>query len=79
MILKIVKKILGIGRIKRKKKAQKRIRRFFRRLIGSVLMLGLAALGTYMGFTHRKELRASLLDKLLPEGKLKEKLAARLA
>ena len=79
MMLKLFKKLLGIGRKERKRKAQKRMRRFFRRVIGSVLTLGLAAGGTYMAFTHRKMLCASLLDKVLPEGKIKDKLTARLA
>ena len=79
MILKLFKKVLGIGRKQRKKKAQKRMRRFFRHVIGSALTLGLAAGGTYMAYTHRKELCASLLDKVMPEGKIKDKLAARLA
>ena len=79
MILKLFKKVLGIGRKQREKKAQKRMRRFFRRVIGSALTLGLAAGGTYMAYTHRKELCASLLDKVMPEGKIKDKLAARLA
>ena len=77
MILKLFKTILGIGRKKRKKKAQKRLRRFVRKLVGSCLTLGLAAGGIYMGYNHRKELSAHVLNKLLPDGKIKDKLAAR--
>ena len=79
MIVKLIKKLFQRGQKKRKKKAQKRVRRFFRRLIGSVAMLGLAALGVYMGFTHRQEIKASVLGKILPDGKLKDKLTARMA
>ncbi len=79
MILKLIKKLLGIGRKQRKKKAQKRMRRFVRKLVGSTAMLGLAVGGTYMAYTHRKELGASVLDRILPDGKIKDKLTARLA
>lgn len=79
MILKLVKKLLGIGRKQRKKRAQKRMRRFVRKLVGSCLTLGLTVGGIYMGYTHRKELSAQVLDKLLPDGKIKDKLTARLA
>ena len=79
MIFKVVKKSLQRGqkRKKKQKQRQKRIRRFIRRLIGSATLLGLAALGVYLGYTQRKQIKAMILDKILPEGKLKGKLTAK--
>ncbi len=64
MILKLVKRLLQRGRKKRQKKAKRRIRRFFRKLLGSVLMLALAAAGTYFSYLNRQEILSSLKAKV---------------
>lgn len=70
MIFKLIKKLLQRGRKKRQKKAQRRIRRFFRKLLGSVVMLALAAGGTYFTFQNRHEIFAAVKAKV--SGKLKK-------
>lgn len=70
MIFKLIKKLLQRGRKKRQKKARRRIRRFFRKLLGSVLMLALAAGGTYFGFQNRHEILSAVKAKV--GGKLKK-------
>ena len=64
MILKLVKALLQRGRKKRQKKAKRRVRRFFRKLLGSVLMLALAAVGTYLSYENRHEIVAALKTKV---------------
>ncbi len=64
MILKLIKKLLLRGRKKRQKKAHRRVRRFFRKLIGSVLMLVLAAAGTYFSYQNRHEILSALKSKV---------------
>ena len=64
MIFNLIKKLLQRGRKKRQKKAKRRIRRFFRKLLGSVLMLALAASGTYFGYQNRHEIVSALKAKV---------------
>ncbi len=64
MILKLVKMLLQRGRKKRQKKARRRFRRFIRKLFGSVLLLILAAVGTYMSYTNRHEILSALKTKV---------------
>ena len=64
MILKLIKKLLQRGRKKRQKKTKRRIRRFVRKLVGSVLMLALAAAGTYLSYQNREEIRSALKTKI---------------
>ena len=64
MILNLIKKLLQRGRKRRQKKAQRRIRRFFRKLLGSVLLLGLAAAGTYLSYQNRHEILSALKTKV---------------
>ena len=64
MIMKLIKKLLKRGRKKRQKKAKRRIRRFFRKLLGSVLLLGLAAAGTYFSYMNRQEILTAIKAKV---------------
>ena len=84
MIFKLVKKVLHWGKKKEKKEKKKkqkqrkkRVRRFVRRLIGFTLLLCLAAGGVFVVYTQRSQIKAMILDKVLPDGKLKEKLMAK--
>ena len=64
MIGKLIKKLLQHGKKKKPKKAKRRIRRFFRKLLGSVLLLALAAAGTYFSYTNRHEILGALKTKV---------------
>ena len=64
MIFKLIKKLLQRGRKNRQKKAKRRVRRFFRKLLGSVLMLALAAVGTYLSYMNRHEILSALKTKV---------------
>ena len=64
MILKLIKKLLQRGQKKRQKKAKRRVRRFFRKMLGSVLMLALAAAGTYLSYQNRHEILSALKTKV---------------
>ncbi len=64
MILKLVKALLQRGKKKRQKKAKRRIRRFFRKLLGSVVLLCLAAGGTYFSYQNRHEILSALKTKV---------------
>ena len=70
MIVKLVKAFLQHGKKKRQKKAKRRVRRFFRKLLGSVLLLVLAAAGTYFSYLNRKEILGAVKAKV--GGKLKK-------
>ena len=70
MILKLIKKLLQHGKKKRQKKAKRRVRRFFRKVLGSVLLLGLAGAGTYFSYMNRHEILGALKTKVA--GKLKK-------
>ena len=64
MILKLIKMLLQRGRKMRQKKTKRRFRRFIRKLFGSVLLLVLAAAGTYLSYTNRHEILSALKTKV---------------
>ena len=63
MFVKLIKGLLKSRRTKKQKKAKRRLRRFFRKLFGSVLLLALAAAGTYFSYTNRHEILSALKTK----------------
>ena len=70
MILKLIKKMLQHGKKVRQKKAKRRVRRFCRKLLGSVLLLVLAGAGTYFSYLNRHQILGAVKAKI--GGKLKK-------
>ena len=64
MILKLMKALLQRGHKRRQKKAKRRVRRFFRKLLGTALLLALAAAGTYLSYSNRHEILSALKTKV---------------